>query len=671
MTVIGSVKLCTTLISHSSLKYLTPIELLTDKKMKNHCLITVMVSDDEKFVSDLAAELAIENDTVSLLALGSEQEVEFLKGRFDNVLVAEELGYSFKADKLFVLSLEAVFEINGLFSKVDQVSFWTDPTVMVGAEEQNIMSAVLAYGLSDCAMPAISSRSESGNLSWQEYSGADAKVLPTLFQPKRQVAEVEPLIEKSGATRIMIDSGSNISNYFMVEAFIALQKASSKSQIWCVYDGELKPWMKPDYQIGEIPENELPMYVNSIDGVVLTGTSFVAATISNYLSLGILPLCINSESAEELDKTVDVAAVRQAFPAFGSVQLLEELSENPSELQRYNSLASEVLRKNIFFSASDLDTRLVPVNDIIGFVKSKQFRFSREEYLQLKYGDKQGSSFHKVITRNSQVLCEFNGYNAMEVAISGWSVHKTDATISQPLALFGGKSNDILLRRSNRHDVAEHFGLHVVEDIGFHGRFVVDNSSFDTNDLIYVVKGVGNQCANINTIVEGLDVSCSAEQAQNCGLELDLESEWGGCIESLSYSDLLVFDLHEIQGAFSKCDVRFKNSAGFIGNSELDVFAEVDDVLVNITNSMSDEFTLSIPFAEAEKSNVRLFVNTAEYDGDELICVVSTDDDSVSYRKAPHLKVVANNTSGSGGNVENAAVSSESQTAANDDAAAA
>jgi len=612
-------------------------------KMKNHCLITVMSTDDKKFVTGLAAELEKEFEVVSLLALGSEQEINYLKSQYENVHLAEELGYSFRADQLVVLSLESIFEIDGLFLKFERVSFWTDPNLKIGTEEKNMIASVLAYGLSNSAMGAVSSRTEEGSDSWKQYSNLDAEYLPTLFKPTAQHEDVEPLIEKSGATRIMIDSGENISNYFMVEAFIALQSMNNGCQTWCVYDGELKPWMKPDYQIGSIPESELAMYVNSVDGVVLTGTLFQQSTISNYLSLGVLPIVIDEKVVEEIEKTINTALIKEEFSTFGTVQLLKDLSASPDELRRYNNLATRVSREEVFFSSESLKERSVSTETVVSILKSKQHRCAREEYLQLKYGDKQGSTLHKEILRNSSILCEFSGYEALQITLSGWGVHKTNATICSPLVFCGNTNNDILLRRSNRHDVAEYFGLHTVENIGFHGRFVVDKAQFNTNDLSYAVKISDDLCTNINTIVEGLDVSCTEERAKSCGFELELDSEWGGCIETFIPSDVVAFDLHEIRGDITKCDIRFKNSTGYLANNGLDVYAEVDDVLVKVLPSVHDEFSLSVHYSYVEDCSVRVFVNVADYEGDDLVCVVSSEDTSVRYKKVPHLKVVSNN----------------------------
>jgi len=356
------------------------------------------------------------------------------------------------------------------------------------------------------------------------------------------MADSEPLIEKRDVPRILIDGSANISNYHLVESFIELINLSAEIDVWCLYDGELKSWMKPDFKISSIPANELTLYLDSVDGVVITGDEISVEHLSNYISAGILPIVIDSNTVESIDKLVSVEAIRGYHPEFGSLDLLRSLCLDTRLLTKYSNLASEVERADVYFDFAQFEESFLATDDIAAYLDSKLSIQARKEYLSAKYGDPNGSPLHKQIALDLKIAKELEGEPMRVGKITGWTLDTESLTICSPLVLGPQGPLEILIKRHDRHDVIEYFDITDVADIGYEAEFLFSPAEVDEEKLIYSVEADDSHCAQMFTLVSDLDMSIQSADLNHTSYDLVDNNTHQGSVETIEFKDALSFD---------------------------------------------------------------------------------------------------------------------------------
>jgi hypothetical protein len=121
-------------------------------------------------------------------------------------------------------------------------------------------------------------------------------------------AGAEPLIDRNGRTRIILDAAGQRQNLCLVDAFLAVE--DSGYDVWCLYPGMLKSWMRPDMLFAEIPATELGIYFTAVDAVILTSwDQFFDTRLHAYLACGVVPFGANDEINEIIEKINSVMKI--------------------------------------------------------------------------------------------------------------------------------------------------------------------------------------------------------------------------------------------------------------------------------------------------------------------------------------------------------------------------
>jgi hypothetical protein len=128
-----------------------------------------------------------------------------------------------------------------------------------------------------------------------------------------QYADLEPLIDRTGRPRVMIDATEQSENTGLVDAFLAL--ADTSYEVWCIYPGLLKSWMRPDMLFDKIPVPELPLYFASVDVAILTGMHPLFQTyLRAYLACGVVPLAASEQLNDTIIRTSDALGLNTRLP---------------------------------------------------------------------------------------------------------------------------------------------------------------------------------------------------------------------------------------------------------------------------------------------------------------------------------------------------------------------
>lgn len=601
----------------------------TMEKLKTNCVVTFMLADDQDFVMQLVSALSAHFDSVRLLALGNADDICVLKSEFDHALSLEDLTFDFVAERLIVLSVEAFYELGTYFSRFKETTLWFDPTLALSGEKYELLSSVTAANLSEFAMDGICVRDSSGKEAWEAVCSSEIPEIPILFKPAKREDKIEPLIERKGVPRILIDGSSDISNYHMVDAFIATQKLSTEIEVWCVYDGELKPWMRPDFQISSIPREQLELYLSSVDAVVVVGSQVSAIQIANYISAGVLPFIIDDPLIDVMDNVVSVKAVKEKYPSFGTDELMEQLSGDASALQSFSSHAQSVLRDEMYFDYSMIKSVFVDSSLLSNYQNSINSEYARRDYYSTTYGDCNGSALHKKLKQDAHMVGEIDCDKALEGTVTGWSVDVASLTNAQPLVLSGELSLSTTTNWHNRQDVIEHFQIDKVENIGFTAKFIVPSSIAKISDgdgdgLVYGLKIDNSSCVEMNTMLDHLDLRLDSERLAGNKYDVVDNSDVKGCVETLNFSNLFEFRLNEKISKIVNCEYRIKAESEYLCTDSMDIYVSVNDVVSKIEGAVEDDYIIRLPQSIADNDRVILFVGTSSDESVNPVCVVSS-----------------------------------------------
>jgi len=582
-----------------------------------------MLGDDEQFVENLAFNISNYFDSVQLLALGSAEDIKVLKYKFDDLVTLTELPNDFNGDQIIVLSIEAFYETDRFLSNFDKITLWFDPYLEVNGEKLDLINSVTNSMLGSLNVTGICARSNTGKYAWNDDNVDNVALLPTLFKHRDVETNVEPLIEKRGITRILVDGSTNISNYHFVESFIALSNLPQEIEVWCIYDGMLKPWMKPDFQIKIMPSNEVPLYLAAVDGVVVIGDAVTPERLGIYLSAGILPIVVDSDVAETIRNIVLVNTIISSFPNFGSIKLLESLASDKETLERYSKLAKEVLCTDKFFDYKQMENLYLTQENIADYFKAKHSEHARKEYLNAKYGDREGSTLHKQLRQDAQIVREMSGVLLREGKISGWTLDKTVLEKRELLVLSNRCTHSLYIKRHDRPDVTDYFKISYVADIGFTARFVISPVDIDEENLIYALKSDNANVARMHTIVPNLNMTIKTEDLSQHPYELTNDENLQGCVEKLNFSNAFKFDITDLVHDLMNLEFRLKSNFEYLSFDKLEISVLKDGELVELEKSNGNTINFSILNDFSKSENVALIVVPTNDDEDGLTCVVS------------------------------------------------
>ena len=599
--------------------------------MKNSCAVSVMTTDSMDFVDSLYNSLSSTYSDLRLIGLGNEDDLIILKNRYKKVISVETIGYGFSCERVVITSISAFFELVDYVVKFDEIMLWFDPYFGITGKDLSFLSSTTALQLVQLAATGICARSIEGQLYWKEHSSVVVPVVNPLFDVVSKIRNQEAIIERRDATRILIDGSSNVSNFAMVEPFITLQDSSLSTDIWCLYDGQLKPWMKPDFLISSIVLSQLPMYLNSVDGVVLVGDTHNAKDIANYIKLGKPPIVIDKSVETVVRSIMSIDLIKTEFPSFGSIQLLKELAGDAGKLSEYNALASNALFDNTYFDFKQVKNIFSRSSALKNYLYSPQMAHAKREYLEARYGSPLGSSFHQNMVLNSQVVAEYPAETLREVLLTGWALDTTTLEAARPMVLSKTGEVPSLLKRHNRKDVTEHFAVQDVEDVGYTGRFFLVDQNLTDSELLYTVDASGNSCVGMHTLLDDLNTQYTAAQVLSSGFELVASDYIQGCVETLNFESSALFTLNGIVGELSECEFRIKQGSGFIRSDSMDIHQLDKERLVRLDGTNTDDFVFSLCDCTNENGIVCLVVSGDDITPTELLCVVSSPNSDIFY----------------------------------------
>jgi tetratricopeptide (TPR) repeat protein len=116
------------------------------------------------------------------------------------------------------------------------------------------------------------------------------------------LSSAEALIERTGRPRILLDAADLMQNTTLVDAFLAADGLDV--DVWCLFPGTLKPWMRPALLIEDVPAAELGLYYASVDVAVMTHVDVgFNARVFACLACGAIPVAATVEARAALAAT--------------------------------------------------------------------------------------------------------------------------------------------------------------------------------------------------------------------------------------------------------------------------------------------------------------------------------------------------------------------------------
>jgi len=608
-----------------------------------------MTTDNKNYIDNFYQSLTDHFSSVQLIALGTEEDVLSLKHRYTDIISAEDIGYDFKSDRLILTSLDAFYEIRSYLTKFEEITFWFDPEFSIQDKELGFLTSISATSLVEHASGGVCASTRQGQLDWDSIASTEVPLVHSQFELAASSLESEPLIEKKGLPRILIDGSANISNYPMVNAFIEIEQTRVPHEKWCLFDGELKSWMKPDFQVSSIVSTQLPLYLNSVDGIVVVGDVANLPGIVDYLSLGKMPIVISKDVEEAISEKVSLTQVKQEFPNFGTAELLKELISDVSRLAQYNACAQDALLPNTYFEFSQIENIKASKTALKSYLAASQTTFAQEEYMQAKYGNRAGSSLHKKLRQDAQIIAEVPSTVVREGRFTGWTIDTAAMDVTKPLVLSKDCAVPASIRRYNRADVNEHFSVTGIDNVGFASVFVIPDTQVSEDSLFYAVENTTTQCVKIHTMLEELDVHYAPAEFAKTGMTITTSESIQGCVETLTFSKAALFNLEGIEGDAFACDFRLQVESGYVASDAVDVYVVSDSQLVKVEAATDDDFSFSLASCDGVDQISQLIVMGHKMVEQDLKCVLSSSDPSVSYSS---VKFVAESN-------ENASIESE------------
>ena len=590
-----------------------------------------MTTDDKHFIDNLYQSLAEHFSSIQLIGLGTEEDVLSLKHRYDDIISAEEISFDFSSDRLILTSLDAFYEIRSYLSKFEDITFWFNPEFSIPENELGFLTSISATSLGEHAKGGICARSPQGLADWKTTASTDVPLIHSQFDIALSNLESEPLIEKKGLPRILIDGSADISNFSMVDAFVELDKLSVSHEIWCLFDGQLKSWMKPDFQVSSIVSTQLPLYLNSVDGVVIVGDISESSSIVDYLSLGKMPIVISEDVEAAIGEKISIEQVKKEFPSFGSADLLNELISDPSKLAQYNDCAKSALLPNTYFEFSQIENIKVSADTLRKYLTSSQTAFAQEEYLQAKYGNRFGSSLHKKLRQDAQIIAELPSTVVREGRFTGWTIDTAAMDVAKPLVLSKNGVVPVTTRRYNRADVNEHFSVTGIDNVGYASVFVLPDNDLSEDELFYAVEDTRHDCVKMHTMIEDLNVHYDPAEFAKTGHKMTSSESIQGCVETLTFSKAALINLNGINGNLHACEFRLQVESEYLSSDAFDVYVISDSQLAKVDASVDDDFLFSLASCDGVEHFSQLVVIGHSMVEQDMKCVISCSDPHVTY----------------------------------------
>ena len=244
-------------------------------------------------------------------------------GRLDDALDAYQEALRIHGDHAdLMLSIGHVYKLRGDLQSAAtcyEMSTRQDNNP-VAFDELRRLSASAAMALSPLARPERPAALNAPSATQVQRPAAASITHPAPEPAKPPVAlndlsfetlsTAEALIDRTGRPRLLLDAADEIQSTGLVDAFLAVDGLDV--EVWCLFAGQLKAWMRPDMLLEDIPSAEYGLYFASVDIVLMTHVDAgFNARVFAYLACGAIPLGTTAETHAALAASGVIAGVLQ------------------------------------------------------------------------------------------------------------------------------------------------------------------------------------------------------------------------------------------------------------------------------------------------------------------------------------------------------------------------
>ena len=389
-------------------------------------------------------------------------------------------------ERLVATSLEALAVILKLEIACEKLVLWATPEIDMATGSELRSSAIA--GLSAARLMPLAPDDDAAR-AWEDLLGVDAIPMlnPQAFaEDETSPAEgLVPLIDKTDKPRILIDAGGHATNLALVNPLLELR--GRNCEVWVLFDGVLKSWMQPDFQIPLVPADEIDLHFASVDMIDCRGVDRLAPLrLRRALALGVVPValdnvvmsCLSDVGAETLQPAALDAALpsRSALPQYAEAarKTWERLHDTDGDLAKA-ALAScsmgpgpqDALRRAMSHAVNSYDA--LPL-DMMDFFDAE-------------------NTNEPVAEPQQQNLVELPVSEGTVVRLLGWAVAAKGAEETEIIL---SPSESVLVlgtqTRNSRDDVLDALNLPAGKEPGFEAHFLLtsDLAHASENDMLVI-----------------------------------------------------------------------------------------------------------------------------------------------------------------------------------------
>lgn len=431
--------------------------------MSKKITFAVTIEDDHDLVSQLKEKIASSDCVVEIIGLGGESDLEKMYSVYEKITGFDRLPISLMLGHILIFSVDAFFELEFLLPKSESLTIWSDPEFHDAELKRYLIEAMV-----ESCPSGVVARTRMGRKVWKEQYGLDVPVLSAVFSGVDLQGAV-PLIEKTGRTRLLLDGGRDVINNHLIESFLQLDKHDV--DIWCVYPERLKPWMAPDMYFTDIPREEIAIFYQAVDGVVIADRNVSEQKVMDYVLSGFMPIVSTSQIGERISTFFDGEVEFFVITGEG----LGDVLKDPKLLAEYNKASSVVLKSHVSFSMAVIEITSMPVNEILASKSRLAVRLAQKEFFRVKYNDEEGSAVHR---GRRGVVCTVEGGAGVYGVTDGWGVDVDTWEQAYPIIKYNNERVGVFLEKTSRPDVLKVFpGEGRGDEVGFVGCFILNEES--------------------------------------------------------------------------------------------------------------------------------------------------------------------------------------------------
>jgi hypothetical protein len=515
--------------------------------MSKKITFAVTIKDDHDLVLRLGKKLVSNDYDIRFVGLGSQEELDSLYATYNDMVGIDRLPVSISLGHILVFSIDAFFELESLLLISDSLRVWSDPEFL-----SNDLESYLVEVLAGNCSSAIIARTLSGKNAWEQVYGVVAPILPSIFSDSVPL-DGQPLIEKAKKARFLLDGGSEVINNHLIEPF--LQFGKYDVDVWCVYDGVLKPWMVPGMYFTGIPREERGLYYRAVDGVVVADLNITGQKIIDYISAGIMPIAssvdVKNKMSVFFNDNVQICVITE--PEFGKIL------ESRESIAAYNATAEFALKQEADFSLTVLEDTVVPARTVVKSMGQLASKLAQKDFFRIRYNDEKGTAFHQNFkaAKAQSVIATIEADHGTYAVITGWGVDIDTWEPTYPKVNHGSKTVSMFLEKMSRQDVSQAFSVAgKTDEVGFVGHLAMTGRDIGLGDLEVVNFSVDNHYSNFSSLDESFkNVEMPKEYPNKDSIK--------GYLDSYTPNNALIFDLSglEVDGEIGVFKLRvLKNS---------------------------------------------------------------------------------------------------------------